>query len=432
MFLARSRTSAGQGRVVGLLVCLALLSGLLAACGSADDTSLLGDGSADRAAQVSEEQAILDQRATAIRRHDRKLFLSTVDHTNKAFLAEQGEYFDNVSQLPLAEFEYQALTKQWPKTLRTSTWGSDLRVPQVWLRMQLEGFDREPVQRLVGFAFAQRPNGLRIVADRTPTGATWPASLPAPWDLASIKVRNDYNVLGVFDKASFGNAQEVADLVDAGVREVSSAVPFSWDERVVVYCFADKQVLRSFENVPGGNIDHLGALTFPVIAKPGEGAQAGMRFTLLPSSLRAGEPFLGRITRHELTHIAIGDHDDGVPIWVAEGIAEYVGARPLSLADRRIPTLALDRARRGAIDMPASDHFNGNDQEWNYALAWMAIDYIAESQGEGKVWDLMNALHQGGKGTSDSDQDPVVQQVLGFDSHELARRAAQRIIDIYG
>ena len=427
-----TRPSARQGRATGLLVCLALLFGLLAACGGEDDANLLGDGTADRAAQVSEEQAILDQRATAIRRGDRQLFLSTVDHTNKAFLAEQGRYFDNLAQLPLARFEYQVLTKQWPKTLRTPKWGSDLRVPQVWQRMQLEGFDREPVQRLVGFAFAQRPKGLRIVADRTATGATWPASLPAPWDLTDIKVRTEYNVLGVFDKANFASAGEVADLVDAGVREVSAAVPFSWDQRVVVYCFADKQVLRSFENVPGGNIEHLGALTFPVVAKPGEGAQAGMRFTLLPSSLRAGEPFLGRITRHELTHIAIGDHDDGVPIWVAEGIAEYVGARPLSIGERRIPTLALDRARRGAIDMPTSDHFNGNDQEWNYALAWMAIDYIADTQGEGKVWDLMNALHQGGKGTPDSDQDPVVQGVLGFDSHELARRAAQRIVDIYG
>ena len=41
-------------------------------------------------------------------------------------------------------------------------------------------------------------------------------------------------------------------------------------------------------------------------------------------------------------------------------------------------------------------------------------------------------MHNGGEGTPDADQDRVLDQVLGFDSHELARRAAARIRNIYG
>ena len=52
----------------------------------------------------------------------------------------------------------------------------------------------------------------------------------------------------------------------------------------------------------------------------------------MPSSVRAGEAFLGRITRHELSHIAIGVRDDGAPAWVSEGIAEYLGAREVPVA----------------------------------------------------------------------------------------------------
>jgi hypothetical protein len=38
----------------------------------------------------------------------------------------------------------------------------------------------------------------------------------------------------------------------------------------------------------------------------------------------------------------------------------------------------------------------------------------------------------GGAGTTDAQQDAVLEQVLGLDSHQLARRAAHRILRIYG
>jgi hypothetical protein len=220
--------------------------------------------------------------------------------------------------------------------------------------------------------------------------------------------------------------------VRAGVEDIEAALPFSWDGRVVVYVFARKAVLDSFEGVPGGNITHLGAMTFPMYAVLGQPEVAGIRFTLLPSSVKAGEPFLGRIIRHELTHVAVGDRDDGAPVWFAEGLAEYMGARPIEEDERRIATVAVDRARDGVGEMPASAGFNGRDQAWNYALAWMACDYIAATQGESKLWQLMDAFHAGGAGTSDEDQDLVLQRVLGFGSDQLARRAERRIIKIYG
>ena len=76
--------------------------------------------------------------------------------------------------------------------------------------------------------------------------------------------------------------------------------------------------------------------------------------------------------------------------------------------------------------------FNDSDQEWHYALSWMACDYIVATYGESRIWELVDAMHNGGEGTSDQDQDRVLEQVLGYDSHELARRAAARIRNIYG
>jgi hypothetical protein len=62
----------------------------------------------------------------------------------------------------------------------------------------------------------------------------------------------------------------------------------------------------------------------------------------------------------------------------------------------------------------------------------MACDYIATTQGESRLWDLMDALHNGGAGTTDAQQDAVLQSVLGMDDRQLARRAASRILRIYG
>jgi hypothetical protein len=153
---------------------------------------------------------------------------------------------------------------------------------------------------------------------------------------------------------------------------------------------------------------------------------------LMPQSVQAGQPFLGRIVRHELSHVAIGVRDDGAPVWVSEGIAEYLGARDLPRAQRMVPTSALGRATGRVTGMPASRTFNDDDQEWHYALSWMACDYVAATAGEATLWRLVEAMHDGGDGTTDAQQDTVLRDVLGYDAHSLARRAAARIRTIYG
>ncbi len=428
-------------RLVGALVC-AVFCALAAGCvGSADPNGPAGSGlqnsshpSSAAGPQVRRraEQRLLDQRAEAVRQHDLARFLRTLDRSNARFVARERTYFANLEQLPLARFGYRVSTRSWPKLLGSPSWGRDVHVPRVQVLTQLAGFDAAPVRRVTGFAFRRVQGRLVIVSDRTGAGSPYPGSQPAPWDLTRVHVRDRGNVLGIFDDRAWPRSLAVMSAVHAGIYDVARAVPYAWPDRAVVYGFYDHAVLASFDAVPGGNIDHLGALTFPVYAVPGGPGVVSRRFTLLPASLRAGEPFLGQIVRHELTHIAVGVHDDGLPVWLAEGVAEYVGARPLSTSERRIATLAVSRAASGAGSMPASKTYNHDHQQWHYALSWMAVDYIAATRGEATVWRLVAALHAHGRGTSDANQDPVLLQVLGYDSHQLARRAAARILHIYG
>lgn len=418
----RLRASAAACALLGLLTLLPV-----AGCARVDTTE---HGPSRAALLRAAEQHLLDQRARALRTHDRALFLRGIDRRDSAFVRRQRRYFDNVTQLPLATFSYRVLGGRWPDPLQHTAGSRSM--PRVRLAMQLAGYDRGPERQTVGFLFARRHGDLRIVSDRTPAGAFFPGYRPQPWDLVRIHVFEESHVLGIFDDAMQQGAYGLLDVVEQGIRDVQDAVPFAWPGHVVVYAFDQPAVLDSFDGVPGGNIRHLGALTFPVYGGDPHDRPVGMRFTLLPSSVRAGEPFLGRIVRHELTHVAVGSRDDGVPVWLAEGLAEYVGARPLPRSQQRIAAVALQRARGVVTAMPSSRDFNGPDQDWHYALSWMACAEIAATQGEDTLWRLVDALHRGGVGTPDDRQDAVLRQVLGYDSHELARRAAARIVRLYG
>lgn len=412
-----------------LLLVLALMCGLLAGCAPEDPGSALGDGSYERRNEV---QALLDVRAQAVRDGNQRAFLDTVDRSNPGLVARQRRYFQNLQKLPLTTFEYLVLERTWPDVLADPAWGDEVLLPQVELAQQMDSYDERPVKTLAGFAFAHRGNRMLIVSDRTRGGKPFPDTRLAPWELVRIKARRTGAVLGIYDPGTWADSARVNDVVAEGVAQLQRVLPFDWSGRVMVYEFSEQRVLAGFKDVPGGNIAHLGALTFPVYADVAGTDQVGSRFVLMPGSVDAGEPFLGRITRHELTHVALGHRDDGVPTWFAEGLAEYFGARDIVPSQRRIASVAVPRARAGVGALPPSESFNGPDQEFNYALAWMAVDYIAAEYGEGRLWTLMDALHNFGEGTADQDQDNAIMRVLGIDGAELARRAAQRIVRIYG
>ena len=52
--------------------------------------------------------------------------------------------------------------------------------------------------------------------------------------------------------------------------------------------------------------------------------------------------------------------------------------------------------------------------------------------GEAKVWALMRALDDSGRGTTDADQDAVLLPLIGLDNRQLAHQAARRILANYG
>jgi len=207
---------------------------------------------------------------------------------------------------------------------------------------------------------------------------------------------------------------------------VAAEVPYDWSRSVVVYALSDEGFLDRIDDLPGGDPQNLDGVAFPVPATPGGGPLASTRFVLNPRMLDQAGPERDRLMRHEITHVAVAGHDDRVPVWLSEGVAEYVSVRALAPQDRLISPAAVDAAEGGFHSMPDDDSFNYGDSSVHYAKAWWACEYLADTYGEATLWTLMDAMNRPG-----ADPDRVLRHEVGIDTYALARKAGRLIVDTF-
>jgi hypothetical protein len=360
----------------------------------------------------------LRDRAAAVRSADQAAFLAGVAGRDPSFAADQTTYFDNLEQLPLARFAYTLDPTSLART------GHDYWAT-VEVTMQLDGYDARPVVRPDRYRFT--PQGKRRYVVSSVTDRAWESRNeldPQPWDLGPITVRTGHRVLGVFDAGSKASAHAVMGEVEKGISAVDAAIPYDWDDGVVLYALDDPAFLSGLDNVPGADPLSLDAVSFEVLATPEGGTVASTRFVLNPDVLGDAGPDRGRLIRHELTHVALGARADDVPAWLSEGLAEYVSVRPMAPEDRAISGAALSAAEDGLSALPTDQDFAGPGAEAGYGVSWWACEYLASAYTESILWTLLDAMPKG-------RPDDVLEDLLDMDQGELARRAGKLMLDTY-
>ncbi len=297
--------------------------------------------------------------------------------------------------------------------------------------MQLEGYDDRPVTTPDRFLFSptRRHPGRFVLA--SVTDRAWEERNhvhPQPWESGPIEVRTGSGVLGIFDPASVADADGIVSSVERGISAVAAEVPYDWSRSVVVYALSDTAFLSTIDDLPGGDPTRLDGVAFPVRSSTDGGRIAATRFVLSPGMLERPGPARDRLIRHELTHVAVGERDDEAPVWLSEGLAEYVSVRPLAPQDRLISGDAVAAVESGVTDLPPDDTFNDADSSAHYALAWWACEYVADSYGEATLWRLLDAADAQGAEAQGADLERVLRDQLGLGSRELARKAARLIV----
>ena len=414
----------GEGLTARLVALLAtvLCLGSLHACGLNDhEDSPARVVPTDVAADI---QHVLDTRARALVAGRERTFLGTINEADRTLRARELRYFDNVQQLPIGRLSYELDRGSLIAT-------GDGITAVVRRHLQLTPYDALPVTT---------PDRVRIIVvdgryvlanDQDHAWQDANHIEVPPWDTMRIEVRAAEGVLGVFDKQSAADADSILGDVQHGLDDVAAQVPWTWSRQVVVYALADTAAFQEIDDLPGGDPEKLDGVAFPVQAAPRSHRLAATRFVLHPRMLDSPGVARQRLIRHELTHVAVGMRDDHVPIWLSEGLAEWVSVQPIPSADRVISEDAVIAARAGIRSLPGDDTFNGPQSGANYGIAWWACDYIATTYGPSMLWALLDNM-AAGDGTTEAEQDAELTRLLGIDSHQLARDAGQRIMATFG
>jgi hypothetical protein len=338
----------------------------------------------EQTARLAAAQDLLSARAAAVKARSKSAWMATVDLSGSAFRGRQSVEYDNLIKLPLGQFSYgaaqlaPALTATRIRQVGPKAWADT-----VTGTYSLAGFDRAPQSFQATYTLVQRSGGWRIADDTD--GAT-PLQI---WDLPGLRVLRGRSGIVV------GNAPEAwmrdyGTIVDSAIRRVSGVWGTDWNSHVVIVTPATNVEFASLllrSNDKG--LDQVAAITQGV-TEAGRRAQAD-RVVINPKAFTALQPIGRRVViTHELTHVAARSSTTGpVPIWLTEGMADYVGYSGLGLLRERVASelLALVRAGKGPTALPTDVDFDParSNIEPSYSGSWLAVCHLADIYGQAKV-----------------------------------------------
>jgi hypothetical protein len=322
-------------------------------------------------------EAVLANRARAVREHDRIGFLATVASAPAAFQTAQAKEFDNLAKLPL---------KSWQETFQAVQPGTS--VVKVTLKYGLKGFDRGLVGRTRYLTFTPRSGAWVITGDGADRGLRDDSDI---WDGGPLTVHKGRSSLVIGDAP---HLDEIARRLDEAVPVVTGVVGKGWARRAVALVPNDPALAAAMAG-EGQNLGEIAALA--TVAPSAAGGRGEDRVIISPGTFgRLND--LGRdvVLTHELTHVATGGARDGrTPLWLIEGFADYVGYRKTKVGVRSAARELRREVTTGHLPtaLPGQDAFGGDSPRLSqsYQEAWLACRMVADRYGEAALVRLYRA-----------------------------------------
>jgi hypothetical protein len=351
-------------------------------------------------------------RRRAVLAHDRTAWLSSIDPRSTAFRARQEAIFDNLAEVPLADWTYQVLDdgSQAPADPAGSAAGPTRSV-KVRTGYQVRGLDSVPSTTEQVFTVVRRSDRWLLADDGNRT------SVEQPWDFGPVRVVRGDHVL-VMGTARRSTLRHFTHLGDQAVTKVSSVWGTSWPRRAVLLVpRTQAEFGRLLRRSPDG-LGQVAAVTTGDIG-PSEQSPAGTtgaagndRIVLNPAAFGRLASLGQRVViTHEMTHVAVRQSTAGpVPIWLSEGFADYVAylgsgvSRQVAAGD----LLSLVRRGKGPQRLPEEADFDPTrtDIAPAYSGAWLACSLIAESEGQAVLVAVYRRAAGARAGYSAADPDP--------------------------
>lgn len=358
-------------------------------------------------------EALLRRRSRAILAEDRAGFVATTA-PGRGRTAQLGWYAP-LTSLPLAKVSYDVRLVDPHGTAQHTRVEADMLV-------QVAGFDPAPIPVSHVLDVRKGSGGYRVVQDR----ASRDQVSYAPWLLPGVRFTITDHALVAYDRGSSDQAGRVERLADEAITHVDDVIPYDWSRKVVFLMPSTTAPLR-YEGFDPVEIHNLGGVAYP-IRGPDE-HETGSRVMIAPVMLKQDDRDLSTVLRHEVAHVAIGTHDDLDPVWVVEGIAEYVAQ--LGDPTKFIASSAVKAADDGIDQMPPDGTFHSGDWGVNYGIAAWSMEWLALRHGPRAPFTVVDAMHA--KEPIDfHEESHLLDQEYQVTTDELAQRAGDLIGQTFG
>ena len=377
-----------------------------------EDRPSAGTAASSRAssAGVEEVTALVEDRFRAITRGDRRAWLASLaTDVGQDARTTQGRVFDRMRAMGVTDLHVVSIvllvsspralptTPFVPTTPAVPTTTSRATAPgitttdsaatatraRLTATYRLGGFDTSPRTLLVDLALdpdaARGATGPRA----TPRLRSWDsAERLQPWDLGGLRVRRTPDALLLV-----AGPEARLDELDHQVRAAAAHVIDVWgraEPSVWVAPGSDEDAARLLGRT-AAEMAQVAAVTDGPL-EPGKVAGAD-RIVIAPSAWsRLSDVGRDVVLTHELTHASVrASTTRSVPDWLAEGFAELVAYRSVTLPERQVvaPALELVRAQGLGSSLPTGADFDPAAGRLGaaYGLSLLAVRELADRQG---------------------------------------------------
>ncbi|KRE55523.1 hypothetical protein [Phycicoccus sp. Soil748] len=341
--------------------------------------------------------ALLTRRAAAVRAHDRAAFAATLDSTTSGFGLRQLAQYDALVRLPLGTFTYG--TPEPAPALgpdRVAQLGPDAWVARVAGRYGFAGYDTSTREFESYFTAVRRGSRWKL-ADDTDGGTQVQL-----WDLPRLTVLRSGTTL-VVGSGPANRLRPYLGLGDLAVSRVRSVWSSGWNARLVLVVPATAAQMAEQVGQDARQVSQVAAVTDGPIATTG---RAGADRVVVNPGAFATLEVKGRqvVVTHEATHVAVrATTDRPVPLWLSEGLADYVGYRDIGATRQQVAAALLDRVRAGAgpkaLPGPADFDPGRSTIAPSYNAAWLAVCRIVDRRGEAGLVKYYRAVATTPRGT---------------------------------
>ena len=330
--------------------------------------------------------ALLDKRAKALRIGDLQTFVSTMDLYDPAFRTRQIAFFRRVQRLPLKSYRLVANWSRFGDLARPSDrarypGAEDVAIPVTEERYQLAGFDTAEAVEDLYLSFVKR-NGRWLIAGDNSLDDLAIYSGRHLWDFGPVEQQRRGRFLQLSHPAA-ARSHDFLGLAGRALDRVTEFWTAPWHRRMVLLIPTTPTELKRLIQATF-EVDDFVAFAYSSVDVSRGIDYTGHRIYLNPGRFAGrSDDAVVAILAHEMLHVA-SRYVSGpfVPIFVEEGIADFVG----NAGDPSALSFFESEVAAGSFDgrLPEDFEFtvgSGTDIYRSYQESQSAIRFFVERWG---------------------------------------------------